>query len=107
MCTVYVPVTHLRLGNDRSVLRCRSEEGRKRRGHDEWAGPDEPAQVTAGDVVLLFLQHQCVHHVKHVPWHPHGSLLRQEGSALKTQSQRRAAIGQDVEPDTQREKMIG
>ena len=90
--------THLRLGDDGTVLWGRLVQGGEGRGQDERVGSEQASQVAAGDVVLLPLHHHRVHHVEHVPGQPHGAVQRGERGALVTQRQGGAAVGQEVEP---------
>ena len=89
---------HLCLGDDGLLPGVGAEEGGEGRGHHQGVGPHEAAQVAAGDGVLLRLQHQRVHGVEPAPGEPHRALLAQEGRPLEAQGERRAAVGDQVEP---------
>lgn len=90
--------SYLGLRHDGILRGGSTEEGRQRRGDDDWIWSDEATEVTAGDGVLLGLHHQGVHGVKAIPWQPHGALLAHEWSSLKVQGQGGTPIGDQVEP---------
>lgn len=62
--------------NDGAILGRGSEEGGEGCGHNERAGSNEATQVTARDVVLLFLHYQRVHYVENIPRDPYRTKLR-------------------------------
>lgn len=76
-----------------------AKEGRERRGHKNRIRSDKAAQVTAWDDDVLRLHDQSVHGVEAVPGQPHGALLLQKRSSLKTQGQGCATVSQQVKPE--------
>lgn len=116
---------YLRLRDDGAVLCRTSVKRRQRRGDDDGTGSDEPAQVAARNLILLLeqrditcgsvtgnyvtparptrgrphlLHDQRVHHVEHIPGHPHGPVLSEERSALEAEREGSSAVGQEIEP---------
>lgn len=88
---------------------------------------DKPTEVAAGNVVPLLwvtarseegpaslaqtrrvaahlLHDKRVHHVEHVPRHPHGPVLVEEGSAFKAERQRRSSVRQKIKPSRQEQE---
>ena len=95
---------YLSLWDDGAFCRPGAEEGGEGRRHHHRVGPQEVAEVTAGDGVLLGLEHQRVHGVEAVPRQPHRALLAQEGGALKVKSQGGTAVRHQVKTERGRER---
>lgn len=100
-------VLHLCLRYDGFLSWLGAEEGGERGCNHKRVRPDEAAQVTARDRVLLCLKHQSVHSIELAPGQPHCALLAQEGGALKPQSQRCTAVSDQVKPEEVCEKRVG